>query len=116
MSLLWRGARPECPGQDCAHPPPGSLSSPRLLGKREKLTCQVSLLGLCTHLAAPVIGKLADLSWVHVIHLLSCLMGNGTYRRPSAGRRAEIVIGWRYFPDFGNLCLMTPSDLCHVAS
>jgi hypothetical protein len=45
--LLRLGAQPEGPAQDPALP----------------------LLGARAHLTAPVIGKLADLIWMHVIHL-----------------------------------------------
>jgi hypothetical protein len=71
MSLLCFGAQPEGPSQDPAHPPLSSLSAPRRPGQRQELTCQVPLLGPGAHLAAPVIGQLAGLIWVHVIGLLS---------------------------------------------
>jgi hypothetical protein len=67
--LLWLGAQPEGPAQDPALPPLGTLAAPDRSGKREELTCQVSLLGPRAHLTAPVIGKLAGLIWMHVIHL-----------------------------------------------
>ena len=79
MSLLWLGAQPEGPAQHPAHPL-DSLGTPRRPGQREELTCQVALLGPRAHLAAPVIGQLAGLIWVHVIHLLPP-MRNGTDRR-----------------------------------
>ena len=69
MSLLWLGAQPEGPAQDPALPPLGTLAAPRRPGQREDLTCQVSVLGARAHLTAPVIGKLAGLIWMHVIHL-----------------------------------------------
>ena len=71
MSLLWLGAQPEGPAQGPAHLLPfGSLGPPCRPGQREKLTCQVPLFGPRVHLAAPVLGKLAGLIWVHVTHLL----------------------------------------------
>jgi hypothetical protein len=66
--LPWLGTQPEGPAQGPAHPPLGSLGAPRRPGQRENLTCQVLLLGPRAHLAAPVIGKLANLVWMHVIH------------------------------------------------
>lgn len=95
MSLLWLGAQPEGPAQDPALPPLGTLAAPRRPGQREDLTCQVSVLGPRVHLTAPVIGKLAGLIWMHLIHL-PLPDGNGADRRaagqgacpqrPSAGR------------------------------
>jgi hypothetical protein len=69
--LPWLGTQPEGPAQDPAHPPLGALGAPRRPGQRENLTCQEFLLGPRAHLAAPVIGQLAHLVWVHVIRLLS---------------------------------------------
>jgi hypothetical protein len=75
MSLLWLGTQSEGLAQDQAYPPFGSLSAPCRPGQREELTCLVPLLSPCAHLAAPVIGKLASLIWVHVICLLSHSLG-----------------------------------------
>ena len=90
MSLLWFGAQPEGPSQDPAHPPLSSLSAPRRPGQREELTCQVPLLGSCAHLAAPVIGQLAGLIWVHVIRLLS-----SRYEMALAAWRRHLAISGR---------------------
>jgi hypothetical protein len=70
-SSLWLGAQPEDLAQDPVPSPLGALTAPRCLDQREDLTCLVSLLGTRAHLAAPVIGKLAGLIWMHVIHLSS---------------------------------------------
>jgi hypothetical protein len=69
MSLLWLGAQPEGPAQGPAHPPLGTFGVLRRPGHGEELTCQVPLLGPGAHLTTTVIGKLADLMWMHVIHL-----------------------------------------------
>jgi len=98
MSLLWLGAQPEGPAQDLAHPPLSSLGAPRRPGQREELTCQVSLLGPRAHLAPPVIGKLACLIWVHVIHLL-----------PSRGEMA-LAVG-RHLAVAGPIWLTVSADL-----
>ncbi len=71
MSLLWLSAQPEGPAQNPALPPLGTLAAPRRPGQHEELTRQVFLLGARAHLTAPVIGKLAGLIWMHVIHLFS---------------------------------------------
>ena len=89
MSVLWLGAQPEGPAQDPAHPPRGSLGAPRRPGQREELTCQVSLLGPRAHLAAPVIGQLASLIWVHVTRLLSSRWEMAL----AAGRRHLAIAG-----------------------
>lgn len=98
MSLLWLGAQPEGPAQDPEPSPLGTLAAPRRPGQREELTRQVSLLGACAHLTAPVIGKLAGLIWMHVIHLFSSrwdLMGMPLTAEP------PIEIGSRRsLPDF----------------
>lgn len=69
--MPWLGAQPEGPAQGPAHPPLGTLTAPRGPDQREDLSCQVSLLGPRAHLAAPVIGKLAGLIWMHMLHLSS---------------------------------------------
>jgi hypothetical protein len=69
MSWLWLGAQPEGPAQGPAHPPLGPFGVLRRPGHGEELTCQVPLLGPGAHLTTTVIGKLADLMWMHVIHL-----------------------------------------------
>jgi len=80
---------------ECAQgPTQGPLTAPlrtlgaaRRLGQREKLTCQVSLLGSRAHLTAPVIGKRASLIWMHVI-------------RPLCRPPKEIAFSRRLLPDF----------------
>jgi len=69
-SLPWRAARPEGTVQRPAYLPLGALGAPRRLGLLNGLSRKVALLGLRERLAAPVIGKLSGLIWVHVIHLL----------------------------------------------
>jgi hypothetical protein len=76
MSLPWLGAQPEGPAQRPAYLPFGSLGTPRRLGQRNDLSRLVPLLGLREQVAAPVIGELSGLMWVHVIHLLR--RGDGT--------------------------------------
>jgi DNA-binding CsgD family transcriptional regulator len=106
--------QPEGPAQDPAHPPLGSLGAPRRPGQRENLTCQVLLLGPRAHLAAPVIGKLANLVWMHVIH--PPFSSDGKWRTlsggrlPSAGRRTKLSSP-APIPIFGNPRRMTPYDL-----
>jgi len=56
-----------------AYLPFGALGTPRRLGQLNGLSRKVALLGLRERLAAPVIGKLSGLIWVHVIHLLPAL-------------------------------------------
>jgi len=70
MLSPWLGAQPEGPPQRSAYLQFGSPGMPRRLGQRNDLSRLVPLLGLREHLATPVIGKLAGLMWVHVIHLL----------------------------------------------
>ena len=82
MSVLWLGAQPEGTAQDPAHPPLGPPGAPHRPGQREELSCQVSLLGPRAHLAAPVIGQLAGLTWVHVIRLF---LPDGKWHRPPGG-------------------------------
>ena len=65
------GAQPESPAQGAAYLPFGSPGTPRRLSQRNDLSRLVALPGAREHLAAPVIGKLGGLMWVHVIHLLS---------------------------------------------
>lgn len=79
--MLWLRAQPEGPAQGPAHPSLGTFGAPRRPGQREPLTCQVPLLGPGAHLTTTVIGKLADLMWMHVIHLFhvsSAAMLSGT--------------------------------------
>jgi hypothetical protein len=72
------------------------------------------LLGPRAHLAAPVIGKLANLVWMHVIH--PPFSSDGKWRTlsggrlPSAGRRTKLSSP-APIPIFGNPRLMTPYDL-----
>jgi len=56
----------QCP----AYLPFGALGAPRRLGQLNGPGRKVALLGLRERLAAPVIGKLSGLIWVHVIHFL----------------------------------------------
>ena len=87
--MFWLGAQPEDPTQGLPAPPLRTLYASRCPGQREKLTCQVSLLGSRVHLTAPVIGKRAGLIWMHVI-------------RPSSSPclPEEIAFTRRLLPDF----------------
>ena len=71
--LPWLGAQPEGAAQRPAYLPFGALGAPRRLGQLNGPSRKVALLGLRERLAAPGIGKLSGLIWVHVIHLLPAL-------------------------------------------
>ena len=93
--MLWLGAQAEDPAQDPALPPLGTLPAPLRPDQREELTCQVSLLGTRAHIAAPVIGKLTGLIWMHVIHLFI-----PTGMALAAEPPNQIALSRRPLPDF----------------
>jgi hypothetical protein len=114
----WFGAQPERLAQDTAYLPFGSPGTPRRPGRGGDLSRLVALPGLRKYLTAPVIGKLAGLIWVHVIHLFPP-PGNGLAARLTAAdsppRQNRLRPG-SYLPIVSSPPLMTPYDLCRTLS
>lgn len=111
----WFGAQPEGVAQGTAYLPFGSPGTPRRLGQGSDLSRLAALPGLREHLPAPVIGKLARLIWMHVIHLIPF---QATARLPAAVavRCGGIALGRQLLTDCQEPALMTPYDLCRTLS
>lgn len=81
MSLLQFRAQPQGFAEGLAHPPFGPLSTPRCPGQLNELPRRALLLDLRQYLAAPFVGELAGNMWLHVTHLLSAELMDGSARR-----------------------------------
>lgn len=81
MSLLQFRAQPQGFAEGLVHPPFGPLSTPRCPGQLNELPRRALLLDLRQYLAAPFVGELPGNMWLHVTHLLSAELMDGSARR-----------------------------------